>query len=310
MWTKEDLRPTASFFFAAISSIGLRLGSEHSMADWRTRDQGIGAALLVPGSLALITATFPESERGRAIGTWSGFFGGNRGAWPVVGGWLIQHFSWRWVFFLNIPFALAVIGALLKNPRSAERGCDGRPRLAGGSPDHGGTGQHHLCTDRVAVRREPSSVGSDCSARSDCLASLGYLEEHTPAPMLPFALFQSTQLHRLQLAHVLCLRPTGRTAVFHPVGSDSDSALLHDASGRGFFSVHRHHAVVVAVGRTPRRTLRLPPSVDCWATARHSVGFAMFALARQDGHYWRSFLPAVLVMSLDDGHSGSSRPRR
>src|SRR5205807_4706703 len=71
--------------------------------------QGIGAAFLVPGSLAIISATFDEADRGRAIGTWSGFSAITTAIGPVTGGWLIEHVSWRAVFFLNIPSALAVV---------------------------------------------------------------------------------------------------------------------------------------------------------------------------------------------------------
>src|SRR6202162_2557090 len=71
--------------------------------------QGLGAALLVPGSLAIISNSFSETERGRAIGTWSGFSAITTGAGPVLGGWLIEHVSWRAVFFINVPIALAVI---------------------------------------------------------------------------------------------------------------------------------------------------------------------------------------------------------
>src|SRR6266446_3795735 len=71
--------------------------------------QGLGAALLVPGSLAIISSSFPENERGRAIGTWSGFSAITTAIGPVIGGWLIEHVSWRAVFFINIPLALLVI---------------------------------------------------------------------------------------------------------------------------------------------------------------------------------------------------------
>ena len=71
--------------------------------------QGIGAAFLVPGSLALISASFDDAERGRAIGTWSGFSAITAAIGPVVGGWLIEHVSWRAVFFLNVPLAVVVI---------------------------------------------------------------------------------------------------------------------------------------------------------------------------------------------------------
>src|ERR1051326_7529313 len=71
--------------------------------------QGAGGALLVPGSLALISASFSEERRGRAIGTWSGFTSITAAIGPVLGGWFTEHGSWRWVFFINAPVGLAVI---------------------------------------------------------------------------------------------------------------------------------------------------------------------------------------------------------
>src|ERR1700681_2139188 len=71
--------------------------------------QGIGGALLVPGSLALISASFSEEERGRAIGTWSGFTSITAAIGPVLGGWLVEHLSWRYVFFINLPLAAITV---------------------------------------------------------------------------------------------------------------------------------------------------------------------------------------------------------
>ncbi|MDQ3805538.1 MAG: MFS transporter, partial [Acidobacteriota bacterium] len=71
--------------------------------------QGVGAALLVPGSLALISATFSREQRGRAIGTWSGFTAIAAGVGPVLGGWLVENVSWRWIFFINLPLAAVVL---------------------------------------------------------------------------------------------------------------------------------------------------------------------------------------------------------
>src|SRR4030095_6286736 len=68
--------------------------------------QGVAGALLVPGSLAIISASFDEARRGQAIGTWSGFTAITAGIGPVIGGWLIEHASWRAVFFINVPLAL------------------------------------------------------------------------------------------------------------------------------------------------------------------------------------------------------------
>jgi MFS family permease len=83
--------------------------------------QGIGGALLVPGSLALISANFSEKERGRAIGTWSGFTAITAAIGPVLGGWFVEHGSWRWVFFINIPLGAAVLWLTLwKVPESRD----------------------------------------------------------------------------------------------------------------------------------------------------------------------------------------------
>jgi MFS family permease len=71
--------------------------------------QGIGAAFLVPGSLAIISASYAENELGRAIGTWSGFTAITAAIGPVLGGWLVENGSWRWVFFINLPLALIVL---------------------------------------------------------------------------------------------------------------------------------------------------------------------------------------------------------
>ena len=71
--------------------------------------QGVSGALLLPGSLAIISESFDEERRGQAIGTWSAFTAITAGIGPVIGGWLIEHISWRAVFFINVPLALVVL---------------------------------------------------------------------------------------------------------------------------------------------------------------------------------------------------------
>src|SRR2546423_5899218 len=75
--------------------------------------QGFGAAMFVPGSLAIIAATFPASTRGRAIGTWSAMTSLSTIAGPLFGGWLVQAISWRAIFFINIPIAAATLLILM-----------------------------------------------------------------------------------------------------------------------------------------------------------------------------------------------------
>src|SRR6202167_4922309 len=102
----------------AAASAGCGVARHIDVLIWARSVQGIGAALLVPGSLSLITASFPEEMRGQAIGTWSGFSAITAAIGPVVGGWLIEYSTWRWVFFLNLPLALAVILLSAKVPES------------------------------------------------------------------------------------------------------------------------------------------------------------------------------------------------
>src|SRR5437762_5877445 len=94
--------------------------------------QGVGAALLVPGSLAIISASFSEEDRGQAIGTWSGATAITTALGPLLGGWLIEHVSWRAVFFLNVPLALAIIVlVILFVPESRDEEDAGRLDLTG-----------------------------------------------------------------------------------------------------------------------------------------------------------------------------------
>ena len=93
----------------ALASVWCGLAPDVSQLIIARAVQGIGGALLVPGSLAIISASFGEERRGQAIGTWSGFTAITATVGPVVGGWLIEHVSWRAVFFINVPLAVAVL---------------------------------------------------------------------------------------------------------------------------------------------------------------------------------------------------------
>ena len=104
--------------FFTVASVACGIATSPAMLIVGRALQGIGAAFLVPGSLAIISATFDAGERGRAIGTWSGFSAITTAIGPVSGGWLVEHVSWRAVFFLNVPFAIVVLVLSLR-PLSA-----------------------------------------------------------------------------------------------------------------------------------------------------------------------------------------------
>jgi MFS family permease len=117
-------------FAAASAGCGFAAGPAQLIA--ARGAQGIAAALLVPGSLALLSASFGEDRRGKAIGTWSGWSAVTAGVGPLLGGWLIDQASWRWVFFLNLPLALAVVAIGLRSvPESRDEEAPPRLDLAG-----------------------------------------------------------------------------------------------------------------------------------------------------------------------------------
>src|SRR6185369_11686534 len=93
--------------------------------------QGIGAALMVPGSLAIINASFPDDERGKAIGTWSAFTSITMVVGPLLGGSLIDHVSWRAIFFINVPFAAIVLFLAWRYVPESREGQRRAPDLAG-----------------------------------------------------------------------------------------------------------------------------------------------------------------------------------
>src|SRR5262245_41849526 len=178
--------------FTAASILGGVAGTPQFLIFGRAL-QGIGAAFLVPGSLAIISATFDGAERGRAIGTWSGFSAITAAAGPVSGGWLIEHVSWRAVFFLNVPIALAVLVLTL--------------RFVAESRDPSRTARTDWLGAFLAViglgglvfgllEWPPRGIGDPLIAGtlgggSIALALFAIVERRTRNPMLPLDLFRS-----------------------------------------------------------------------------------------------------------------------
>jgi multidrug resistance protein len=201
----------------AISSIACGLAANIPWLIGARSIQGIGAALLVPGSLALITATFPESERGRAIGTWSGFSAVTAALGPVAGGWLIQHFSWRWVFFLNIPLALAVLALCVKIPEARNEEATGSLDWLGALLTTVGLGSITYALIEWPSGSSHLLLGAIAALGAIALASFGYLEQHIPAPMLPFALFQSRNFTGSNLLTFFVYAPLSALLFFTPL---------------------------------------------------------------------------------------------
>ena len=153
--------------------------------------QGAGAALLVPGSLAVLRASFSEEEQGQAIGAWAGLSGVTTALGPLLGGWLIAAASWRWVFFINLPLAAAGIWAAVRcipesrSPRGARIDVPGAALATLGL----GGAVYAL----IEAPAHGPAVPVAAAAGAILLAAFLVAERRSPRPMLPLALFGSRQ---------------------------------------------------------------------------------------------------------------------
>src|SRR5215472_15341860 len=172
--------------------------------------QGIGGALLVPGSLALISANFSEQTRGRAIGTWSGFTAITAAIGPVLGGWLIEQGSWRWVFFINIPLGLAVLTlALRKVPESRTGDTGSRPDWVGGMlAAFGFGGIVYALIQSVFIAGVLGGLA---------LIGLAYWEVHSPSPVVPLQVFRSLNFTGANLLTLFLYSGLGGVLFFFPL---------------------------------------------------------------------------------------------
>ena len=180
--------------------------------------QGAGAALLIPCSLAIIGATFDESERGKAIGTWAAFSAISAAAGPVLGGWIVDHVSWRWIFLINPFIALPAIWIAIAHvpesrDREAARGLDWRGALLALA------GLGALVYGLIAAPERGWSnplVIASLIAGAALLAAFVWEEARSPAPMMPLNLFSSRMFAGVNLLTLLLYAGLGGAFFFLP----------------------------------------------------------------------------------------------
>jgi EmrB/QacA subfamily drug resistance transporter len=153
--------------------------------------QGAGAALLVPGSLAVLRSSFAEDEQGRAVGAWTGFSGVTTALGPLLGGWLISAWSWRVVFFLNLPLAAVAVWVGLRCIPESRAGGAARLDWPGAIAATLGLGGAVYALIEAPARRP--GVAAAAAAGAVLLAAFLWIEARRPVPMLPLGLFRSRQ---------------------------------------------------------------------------------------------------------------------
>lgn len=282
----------------AVASIACGLASDVRQLVVARAVQGVGGALLVPGSLSLIGATFSAADRGRAIGTWSAFTPIATAVGPLAGGWLVEKLSWRAVFFINLPLALAVIAiALARVPESRDPDAPtldlagaalatlGLSGLTFGLIASGGRGFGDM---RVAA---PLAVGA-CA-----LVAFPIVQRWKSHPMVPPSLFRSRTFTGANLLTLLLYAALIGVTYFLPFVLIQGQAYSPTEAGAAFlpfivilFALSRWSGGLVdRIG--PRGPLIVGPLVA-------ALGIALLALPGPGARYWTGYFPGIAALGL------------
>jgi EmrB/QacA subfamily drug resistance transporter len=263
--------------------------------------QGIGAAMLVPGSLALISANFSKKRRGRAIGTWSGFTAIAAGVGPVLGGWLVQNFSWRWVFWINVPLCAAVILITWFCVPESRDDDEAKGRFDWLGPILATIGLGGVVLGLVESNsRGFSDVLVIVSLVVGVIALAAFLlaEDKEKHPMMPLGLFRSRVFTGANLLTLFLYAGLGGLLFFLPFNLIQIQGYPPTEAGAALLPFVLTMFVLSrwAGGLVDHYGSRLPLTIGPLIAA---AGFALFAFAGADSKsYWTSFFPAVMVMSI------------
>lgn len=260
--------------------------------------QGVGAALLVPGSLAIISTAFDEKSRGRAIGTWSGFTAITTAIGPVLGGWLVEHASWRWVFFMNAPLAAAVIAiSLCRVPEARSAAAHRVDWLGTVLATLGLGGLVYGCIESTNLGwKDPLVLGSLIGGLA-CLTGFVAVETRISSPMVPLILFRSRDFSGANLLTLFLYSALGIFFFFFPLNLIQVQQYSATAAGAAMlpliltmFLLSRWSGGLVA-----RYGARSPLTVGPLIVAG---GFVLFAVPSFAHNYWGVFFPPIMVLAF------------
>lgn len=259
--------------------------------------QGVGGALLVPGSLALIDGVIRTEDHGKAVGTWAGFSGVSSAIGPFLGGWLVDAVSWRLVFLLNLPLALVAIWVVLKHVPESSTGRTGKLDVAGAvAVTLGLTGMTYALIEVPAhgwnamtlVALPVGVIG---------LAVFPLIERRVAEPLLPLELFRSGQFTGANLTTFAMYGAL--SAALFLLTLQLQQTMGYSALEAGLSTLPITIIMLLLSSRMGALAQRLGPRVPMSAgPLLAGVGLALMAMVRPGAGYLTTVLPAVVVFGL------------
>ncbi|MFF4832579.1 MFS transporter [Streptomyces sp. NPDC001315] len=258
--------------------------------------QGVGGALLTPGSLALIQASFHPDDRGRAVGLWSGFGGIGAAVGPFLGGWLVDGPGWRWVFLINVPVALICAPVAVRHvPESADGRAHGRFDVLGATL--GALALALVTYALIEARQSSLAVALTGVAGVAAAVAFVYVEKHRPDPMMPPDIFKSRQFTAVNLVTV-CVY-AAFAGFFFLAALQLQVVAGYSALGAGTALLPTTALMLLLSARSGELGERIGPRIPLTVgPLLCAAGMLLMLRVGPDASYIVDVLPALLVLGL------------